>query len=299
MAALPHRRAMAYFALFTLVWVTLEEELGTLFQQRHDLTQIVWSRYGTHLLLILLLFGRRGRRRPWQTDRPVFQLLRSGCMVVMPLAFIVALKQGLAVDAVWAVFWVAPLLVLGLARCWPQDGASRAPWQAWALCGLCTAAAAGMLWPAGMPLRAGTIAVLVLAAGAMSLSFAIYVVMTRSLRDHDVPTNLFFSGLGPFLVLTPFVLPHWSMPTMHDALIMASIGALGLVALWALDRGTAAAPLPLSAPALYAYVPLLAAIDGPQHGSSFAHREWLASGAICLALAGAWWRLDKSPVAAR
>lgn len=288
------RQAMLLFALFSLLWVLMEEELGALFQHRYELAQVVWCRYAVHLSLLGVLFGWRGPQQLWRTGRRSLQLQRSICMVVMPFSFILALQAGAAADEVWSLFWVAPLAVLAIARRWPPDAAPFASRRVWWICAGCTLAAALMMWPHLWPFVWPT-GLWPVAAAAMAFSFAVYVVMTRSLRDEPVQTNLFYSALGPILALAPFMPGVWLMPTLHDAAVMFSIGALGLVALWALDRAVASAPLSLSAPALYTYLPILGAIDWWAQGNTHTRREVVMVGAICLALAYVWRQLPRVP----
>ena len=84
--------------------------------------------------------------------------------------------------------------------------------------------------------------------------------------------NLFYTALGVFVALTPFMPSMWVMPTWHDAAVLFGIGALGLLGLWALDRAAAAAPLSLSAAGLYAYLPMLAAVAWWLHGATAPRR---------------------------
>jgi len=283
------RIAMGLFSVFALMWVLIEEVIAVQLRQPYALAQVVWSRYAVHLLVLLALFGWRREVPLWRTRRPWVQILRSMCMVVMPFSFIASLQQGTPANALWALFWVAPLLVVVIARRWSSEPAEAGSVQhlVW-LCAGCTLAAAVMLWPQLRPFDWPAPGIWPLAAAAMALSFAIYLVMTRSLRGEAVQTNLFYNGLGPFLVLTPFMPGIWVTPTLHDALVLLAIGGAGLVGLWAIDRGAAAAPLTLTAPALYAYLPLLAAVGWWVHGQRSTRREVLVVGLITGALVYLW-----------
>jgi drug/metabolite transporter (DMT)-like permease len=94
-----------------------------------------------------------------------------------------------------------------------------------------------------LPLYARPSLVAVAAALTASASFSLYTVMTRMLRGESLRLNLFYTALGVFAVLSFFVPTVWIMPTPHDALVMVLIGAVGLVALSALDRAAQAAPV--------------------------------------------------------
>jgi hypothetical protein len=51
----------------------------------------------------------------WRTERPAFQLARSLLMLTMPGAFAWAVMAGISAEFVWAVFWIAPLLIIAFA----------------------------------------------------------------------------------------------------------------------------------------------------------------------------------------
>jgi drug/metabolite transporter (DMT)-like permease len=105
-------------------------------------------------------------------------------------------------------------------------------------------AGAGLLLGPSLPRSASALFLPLLSAA----SFSLYVVMTRMLRGESVLTNLFYTGLGVFAALTPIVATSWVTPTRHDLVVLASIGLLGLGALYALDRMASAAAVSSSAP---------------------------------------------------
>ena len=296
------RRAMLLFAAFALSWVGVEEVLGRLLRQPYPLMQIVWCRYASHLLLLFALCLWSQPARLWRTSRLTFHLLRSLCMVVMPLSFVLALQAGAPGATIWAVFWAAPVLILAIVwRGWrgshgshsPRVPAEAAPGAlSWWIAAACTLAGVLMYWPlqgsgpASMPILG------LLAALAMALSFAVYVVMTRSLRGEAVQANLFYTAIGVFALLTPFMPAVWVMPSRHDAAVLFCIGALGLVSLWLLDRAAAAAPLTQAVPGLYAYLPMWASTVWWWQGAAVSSR-WVAAVGVALGLAWLWQRLPR------
>ena len=89
----------------------------------------------------------------------------------------------------------------------------------------------------------------------MAITFAAYVVMTRVLRTEPGHVNLFYTALGVFLALSPFIPAVWIMPNGQDLLVLTGIGLIGYLALFALDRMAAAAPVSISAPLAYLQLP--------------------------------------------
>lgn len=276
------RRAIALMAGFSLAWVLLEEVVGRRLQGQYHLLQIVWCRYAVHLVAMGLLFGWRQPQRLWQTRRPWFQLSRSLLMLVMPLTFALSLQAGLQVGSVWSVFWLAPLFVLLIVRATSNE---RVPAIAWAVAAGCGLATAAILRPGGDLLSFAAWMPL-----AMALSFAAYVVMTRSLRHEAVQANLFYTAVGVFIVLTPLQPSIWVMPTLSDALVLGAIGIVGLFTLLLLDRAAALAPLWTSTPFAYVHAPALLALAWLAHRQAPSLIALAAAAAIAGLLAHQWWR---------
>jgi drug/metabolite transporter (DMT)-like permease len=274
-------RAIALMAGFSLAWVLLEEVVGRRLQGQYHLLQIVWCRYAVHLVVMALLFGWRQPERLWQTRRPWFQLSRSLLMLVMPLTFAMSLQAGLQVGSVWAVFWAAPLLVLLIVRATSNE---RVPAIAWVVAAGCGVATAVIMRPADDLLSIAAWMPL-----AMALSFAAYVVMTRSLRHETVRANLFYTALGVFIVLTPLQPSIWVMPTLRDALVLAAIGIVGLFTLLLLDRAAALSPLWTSTPFAYVHAPALLALAWVSHRHAPSLTALAAAAVIAGLLTRQWW----------
>jgi drug/metabolite transporter (DMT)-like permease len=244
---------------FAAAWAILEGVIGVRLRQRYEIAQIVWCRYAVHLLIVFAIWGWHQPARIWSTTRRKLHVSRSLLMLVMPISFGLALREGMPANAVWSVMWLAPLMIVALAL---GLGRERPGWLSWA------AAAAGSVG-----------AVLVLAPAAagsgrailwsllMGASFALYVVLTRDLRDELVRTNLFYTAIGVFLALTPFVPGMWIAPDARDAAILGAIGAVGFVALVALDRAVERASVSATAPFIHLQVVFVALIEWRRHPS--------------------------------
>lgn len=274
------RRAILLMAAFALTWAMLELVVASWFRGTYSLLQVVWCRYFVHLAVMVAIVGRRSPGRLWRTSRPFYQLGRSLLMLVMPASFMLALRWGVSFDSTWSLFWLAPLLVTAGAGLLLGEVAPAWAWMA-ALVG---AVAAALVHPLTLPSPPWILAMPVAMAG----SFSLYVVMTRRLRDEPVGTNLFHTALGVFVLLTP-LMPHvWVTPPIHDALVMAAIGLVGLLALYLLDRAAAAAPLAVTAPALIVHVAGIVVLTWVL-GRSAPTRRDLAGLALALLVAAATW----------
>jgi len=222
------------------LWVVLEA-VGGQIPGEYSPYQVVWARYGIHIVLLALLLGRRWRRMV-KTRRPGFQTLRSLLMVGMPAFFITGLRFGAPRD-IWAGFWVAPLIVVGLSSLLLGEGARLHLWLA---TGAGLVGALLIAPPSSLPVDARALFPL-----GMAACFALYAVLTRRLQGESVESRLFYTALGPFVCLSPIMLYLGKLPTPRALLFMTLVGAVGLLVLWALDMALDLAPASLGAPLMY------------------------------------------------
>lgn len=249
----PGREAQLWMLAFVALWAVVEVLAGGVLRS-YSPYQVVWTRYSVHLALMLLLWGPRAPRSLVETRRPWYQLARSMLMVGMPASWIIAGQAGVNGRTVLALFWLSPLLVLAFAALLAGERATGRIWIA-ALIG----GAAAVVTSLG-PLPSSTL--LLVFPAAMACTFALYVVMTRSLRHESRRANLFYTAFGVWVVLLPVMFGVWKTPTPIDAVVMFLVGAIGLVTLYALDRAAARAPVSLSAPVLWMQLAVTAGLVG-------------------------------------
>jgi drug/metabolite transporter (DMT)-like permease len=276
------RRAMLLVAAFGFTWVMLEAVVGARLQGHYDLMQIVWSRYAVHLLALLLICGWRRPQRLWHTRRLPLQLGRSLLMLVMPLSFALAVGSGTPPGTVWSVFWVAPLMIIAIGHWLLRE---RVSWAVWVTAAIGSGAAALVMAPTA-PASPWLLSLPIV----MGLSFSLYVVLTRSLREEDVRANLFYTAFGVFAVLSPYMGMVWVTPTLHDFIVMIGIGVIGLLALLALDRAASFAPVSAVAPVLHLHVVCLAVIEALLHRTPMPRSALLGVGCIAIFTALLWWQ---------
>jgi drug/metabolite transporter (DMT)-like permease len=227
-------RGMLWMIAFVALWALVEALAGWL-SRPYPPYQVVWARYGAHLAIMFAIWGWGDPLVLVRTRRPVLQIARSLLMLVMPAAWILSLQRGLTPDTVLAIFGVAPLIICALAAVLLKERPTPGIWVSAAV------VSAGAMFCLSLHVLLSLTAVA--AALTSAGSFSLYVVMTRMLRGESLRANLFYTALGVFVVLSLFVPTMWVMPTPHDALVMILIGALGLLALLALDRTAQMAPV--------------------------------------------------------
>jgi drug/metabolite transporter (DMT)-like permease len=221
-----------------VLWTAMER-MGVLLPVGVSIPTLVVVRYSVHLVVLLQLAVPRSGARIVRTRRPVLQIGRGLLMLAMPLCFAAAL--GLAgPQAIWGVFWVTPLLIVGLATLVLREAAGPRQWIA-ALVGSAGAWLIERPTPAAM-LAAG------LPALGMALCFSLYLVLTRKLRVEPVETNLFYTAASVLLPLALAAPLFWHTPPLAAWPVLVAIGLIGLGSLYAFDRACEVVPLALSAP---------------------------------------------------
>jgi drug/metabolite transporter (DMT)-like permease len=236
------RKSMLLMVAFVGLWAAVEALASTVLAP-YSPYQVVWTRYAVHLAFMVAVWGWREPASLWRTQRPWFQSARSMLMLGMPASWALATQSGVASGTLMAIFWLSPLLILAFGRIFLGE---RAAASVWLVSGIACIGAMLLTRPGPLP----SPLLLVFPLG-MAVTFSLYVVMTRSLRGETSRTNLFYTALGVFVVLTPWM-PHvWLTPSPHDLAVLIGVGLLGYLTLLALDRFAAAAPVSVAAPLAY------------------------------------------------
>jgi drug/metabolite transporter (DMT)-like permease len=245
------RPDLRWVVAFVSLWAA-EEALTALVLGRYGLAQVVWLRFAMHLVLLTAIFVGRDVVSLVRTRRPFLQLTRGSMMVLMPACWLLGVEGGMPPSTVMSLFWLAPLMILVLARLALGESASPRLWMA-------TAAACGGVFALTGPHPMPRFDLLVFPIG-MALSFSAFVVMSRALRDEAPQANLFYIGLPVVLILAPLMPAQWVTPTPADLLIQAGIAVLGLGGLVALQRLTTLSRVTDAAPLAYLQIPFAVAI---------------------------------------
>ncbi len=233
--------AVLLMIISVFLWAAIEI-IGGLIPGPYSAYQTVWIRYGTHLLFMLTILGPRYKTRLFFTRRPVRQWLRSLLMLGMPIFFIMGVSK-LPLKDVLAVFWVSPLLVMGLSIFLLGETIRPTHWLAtWLGLGgvlMMLRPNLGILtWQVVLPL-------------GMAFCFGLYLVMTRQMRTEDTLASLFYTAAGVFILLS-FGLPlFWQPLAIKSGLMMALIGLIGFLVLFTLDKSLELAPASIVAPFTY------------------------------------------------
>jgi hypothetical protein len=235
-------RGMLLMTVFAAFWAS-EEALMAFVADRYAVIQIVWLRFAFHVAALFALCGWRRPASLWRTRRPGFQLARSLFLAAMPSCWALGMQGGGDPRTMLSVFWLSPLLILGLVQWWLRERVSFVLWLAVAAGSI---AASVMLGPEPLP-GIGLLAYPL----SMAVAFSLYVVMTMLLRAEAIRTNLFYAGLGVVLVLAPLMPGVWVSPEPADLVVIFGVAMICLLGLLTLERLAAAGPLAPVLPFVY------------------------------------------------
>jgi len=219
---LDNRHQSLYGVLLILlsgILLASHDGLSKYLTQLYPVFLVVWARYLAQVVLMLGMFAPRMGRRVFHTLRPWPQLLRGLSLVSVSIMFISGLRYIPLAEAT-AVIFLTPLMVT-VASALLGEKVSHSQWLA---VGVGLLGVMIIVRPGGALF---TPAVL-LPFGA-AISFTVYQLLTRRLSgtDHPVTSN-FLSSLVGFLVMSVLVTFNWRTPSVHDAVLMASLGLMAM-----------------------------------------------------------------------
>ncbi|WP_312225159.1 DMT family transporter [Stutzerimonas nitrititolerans] len=205
--------------LLSGILLASHDGLSKYLTQLYPVFLVVWARYLAQVVLMLGMFAPRMGRRVFHTLRPWPQLLRGLSLVSVSIMFISGLRYIPLAEAT-AVIFLTPLMVT-VASALLGERVSHSQWLA---VGVGLLGVMIIVRPGGALF---TPAVL-LPFGA-AISFTVYQLLTRRLSgtDHPVTSN-FLSSLVGFLVMSVLVTFNWRTPSVHDAVLMASLGLMAM-----------------------------------------------------------------------
>ena len=205
--------------LLSGILLASHDGLSKYLTQLYPVFLVVWARYLAQVVLMLGMFAPRMGRRVFHTLRPWPQLLRGLSLVSVSIMFISGLRYIPLAEAT-AVIFLTPRMVT-VASALLGERVSHSQWLA---VGVGLLGVMIIVRPGGALF---TPAVL-LPFGA-AISFTVYQLLTRRLSgtDHPVTSN-FLSSLVGFLVMSVLVTFNWRTPSVHDAVLMASLGLMAM-----------------------------------------------------------------------
>ncbi len=243
--------------------------------------EIVWFRYLTFTLILLVAIARTGWRHGFRTNRPGLHVARAGLQVVTNALITVSFAVMPLADTV-ALGLTGPLFVTAMSVVLLGEFVGWRRWSA-VLVGL-----AGTLIivrpgtpsfePASLLVLTGT------ATGALSF------VLTRRMSGEGALTLLAWAAVVGLAGSTPFALAVWRTPTTIEVGLLALNGAANLFAQWLAVRAVLIAPASVVAPVHYSHIVWATLISIVAFGVW--PDAWTFAGAGVITASGlyVWWR---------
>src|SRR5882762_2007268 len=223
---------------------SLGDAIGKFIVASYPVSQLLLLRASVPLAILLALIWRHRATLP-RLERPWLQLLRMVLSTAEVAAFFVAVVYLPLADVI-TYYLACPIFVTALSAIVLRE---KVGWRRWSavvvgFCGVLIAlqpSAQTVTWPA-------------LIALAGSFSFAVLMIVTRSLRatpDIVLAATQFAGTFSVGLVLAPFA---WRMPGLPDLGLFVLAGCISIVALLCINRSLKLAPESVVVPYQYSMI---------------------------------------------
>jgi drug/metabolite transporter (DMT)-like permease len=224
---------------------TLNDALGKWLVASYSVGELLLIRSAIGIALLTPLIGRAGSAAFATAPRPWLQIVRVALSVTEVAAFFLALRYLPLADAI--TFYLAgPIYVTALSVVLLGE---RVGWRRWtAVCvgfiGVLVAlrpSGDSLTWPA-------------LIALAGSIIYAVFMTVTRALRDTD-STVLVTGQVGGTLLFGLVAAPFgWVTPSLMDVVLLGLFGATAIAALFCVNRSLSVAPASVVVPYQYTMI---------------------------------------------
>src|SRR3954471_15129965 len=220
------------------------DALGKVLVAHYPVSELLLLRAAVPLAILLALIWRQRAALP-RLERPGLQLLRMMLSTAEVAAFFVAVVYLPLADVI-TYYLACPIFVTALSAIILRE---QVGWRRWSavvvgFCGVLIAlqpSAQTVSWPA------------LIALGG-SFSFAVLMIVTRSLRatpDIVLAATQFSGTFSVGLVLAPFA---WRAPGLPDLGLFVFAGCISIVALLCTNRSLKLAPASVVVPYQYAMI---------------------------------------------
>jgi drug/metabolite transporter (DMT)-like permease len=220
------------------------DALGKVLVASYPVSELLLLRAAVPLAILLTLIWRQRAALP-RLERPGLQLLRMVLSTAEVAAFFVAVVYLPLADVI-TYYLACPIFVTALSAIILRE---QVGWRRWSavvvgFCGVLIAlqpSAQTVSWPA-------------LIALAGSFSFAVLMIVTRSLRatpDIVLAATQFAGTFSVGLVLAPFA---WRAPGLADLGLFVLAGCISIVALLCTNRSLKLAPASVVVPYQYSMI---------------------------------------------
>ena len=230
--------------LLAIFMFSFGDALGKFMVATYSVGQLLWLRACAALLVLAPMMWRY-RADFLRLERPWLQLLRVTLSTLEVAAFFIATVYLPLADVI-TYYLAAPIFVTALSALVLRE---RVGWRRWSavvigFCGVLIAlrpSAQTVSWPA------------MIALGG-SLSFALLMLITRSLRDTSdmvLASSQFMGTFALGALMSPF---GWVTPTLGSLGLFAAAGCISVAALLCTNRSLKLAPASVVVPYQYSMI---------------------------------------------
>ena len=210
------RKAGIALMLVIMVMFAGYDATSKFLSPRYPVSELLWIRYLTHVLLLLAFFGPKMRGGLIRTARPLLQIIRASMLVAVSFLIMYGLRYISLADTT-AIVFLAPLLVTALSSPVLKEKVTRPRWVAvvFGFIGVLV-----IVRPSGSALNPAMLFPL-----GSAVCYALYQVLTRKFAgaEHPVTSHL-FTGLVGLLVCSVTWQPGWVIPSLWHGVLMVSLG---------------------------------------------------------------------------
>lgn len=229
------------------------DALGKWLGTQMDPMQVVWTRYCSALLVVLLIFNPVRNPSVFVTQRPWVQGIRSALLFCSTAFNFIAL-QFLQLDQTVSIMFATPFLVAILSGPFLGEWIGPRRWAA-VIAGFAGVLVVTQPWSGSMHWAM----VLSLVGAGFN---AVYNLLTRLLAGHDSAgtTSIYSVAFGAVVatILVPLV---WTTPqNLWVVAGMVAIGAFGAIGHWFLILAHGLAPAGILAPFIYTQIVWMTAL---------------------------------------
>jgi drug/metabolite transporter (DMT)-like permease len=220
------------------------DALGKVLVARYPVSELLLLRASVPLLILLTLIWRQRATLP-RLQRPWLQLLRMVLSTTEVAAFFVAVVYLPLADVI-TYYLACPIFVTALSAIVLRE---HVGWRRWSAVVVGFGGVLIALQPS-----AQTISWPAMVALGGSLSFAVLMIVTRSLRatpDIVLAATQFAGTFSVGLVLAPFA---WRAPGLPDLGLFVLAGCISIVALLCTNRSLKLAPASVVVPYQYSMI---------------------------------------------
>lgn len=221
------------FMLTTTLFFVLIDTCAKQLSLTLPVTEVVWARFFFHLLVVLLLLGRRTVRYAYSA-RPVLQIFRSAMLLTTTFLYFIGIRQ---IDLAMAssIMFLSPILITALSvpLLGERIGLRRVLGVLAGLIGALVIVRPGV----------GDVPISALYFVAAACTNAMYQLTTRMLRQSDdANTTLLYTAFVGAVLATLTAPMNWVTPTSLDWGLMVAMGSFGALGHFTLIRAFQSAP---------------------------------------------------------